>query len=526
MSDPSSGKTASFPERIGRYDLLLPIASGGMGTVYLACARGPGGFEVEVALKLTHPHLRENPEFNTDLLEEAKLAARIRHCSVAAVIDADVDPLGVYLVMEYVEGDTLAGLIRASRSFPTKVGLRVLLDALDGLHAAHELRDEHGAPLGVVHRDFTPQNILVGTDGLARLTDFGVAKVARRLSHTRTGLIKGKTAYMSPEQISGMPIDRRTDVRAAGVIAWQLLARRRLYALGDEVATMLKITTETPPRLREIDPSIPRDVEAAVALALDRDPETRCPSALAFGRQLGAACREHGLVAESEEVADRIALTIGPKLAIRREQLSRVKALRASGWHGEPPRSAEVETVVGAAATRESPITRAQHALTVVIPPGPPPTARIVGQPSWTDGSPVVAHPQKIAPMRTRLLGVPSAVVGIALMLVIGAWRIATVAAAPSAAATMALSPGLSLPPVPTAAPTIAPPPMTRSESEWTPIPVTLPVEALPKTPMAQATASAPLPEGGKRRPRSLAPRSQGAPDPLEGPTPLAPSPY
>ncbi|HEX8793102.1 MAG TPA: serine/threonine-protein kinase, partial [Polyangiaceae bacterium] len=175
MSSTSSRSAPSFPERIGRYDLLLPIASGGMATVYLACVRGPMGFEAEVALKLTHPHLRESAEFAADLLEEAKLAVRIRHRNVAAVIDAGVDPLGVYLVMEYVEGDTLSGLNKGGKPLPKKMAMRVLVDALAGLHAAHELRDENGELLGVVHRDFTPHNILVGTDGVARLTDFGIA---------------------------------------------------------------------------------------------------------------------------------------------------------------------------------------------------------------------------------------------------------------------------------------------------------------------------------------------------------------
>src|ERR1700722_6743241 len=185
-----------------------------MATVYLATTRGPMGFEAEVALKLTHPHLHESTEFSADLLEEAKLAVRIRHLNVAAVLDADVDPHGVYLVMEYVEGDTLAGLMKATPLMPKPMALRVLVDALAGLHAAHELAGEDGKLLGLVHRDFTPQNIGGGTGGVARLTDFGIAKAATRLGHTRTGFVKGKIGYMAPEQAKGAPLDRRSAVWA------------------------------------------------------------------------------------------------------------------------------------------------------------------------------------------------------------------------------------------------------------------------------------------------------------------------
>src|SRR5580704_13773364 len=189
-----------------------------MATVYLARTVGPGGFTTEVALKLTHAHLRENPEFSHDLLEEAKLVARIRHHNVVPVIDVGEDPRGIYLVMEYVEGDSLAGLFKragSTRPIPLAIAARFMLDALEGLHAAHELRDEAGQLLGLVHRDFTPHNILIGTDGVARLADFGIAKAATRLGNTRMGMVKGKIAYMPPEQAKGLTLDRRCDVWAA-----------------------------------------------------------------------------------------------------------------------------------------------------------------------------------------------------------------------------------------------------------------------------------------------------------------------
>jgi len=322
----ASTRSDGMPERVGRYEILLPIASGGMATVYLARTVGPNGFATEVAVKLTHAHLRTSAEFTSDLLEEAKLAARIRHGNVVSVIDAGDDPHGLYLVMEYVEGDTLAHLMRGAATLPTPMAVRLLLDALAGLHAAHELRDEDGALVGVVHRDFTPQNILVGIDGVARLADFGVAKAARRVSHTRKGIVKGKIAYMAPEQAQGFPLDRRCDVWAAGVVAWELLAGRRLHKGDDDVATILKVATEAPPLLRSVAPDLPEAVEAAVAGALAMSPLGRHATALALSKALSAACRDTIGIAELDEVAAWMATHVGPRLSLRRSKVPRAPA--------------------------------------------------------------------------------------------------------------------------------------------------------------------------------------------------------
>ena len=324
-----------FPERIGRYDVLLPVASGGMGTVYLARATSIGGFEREVAIKLMHAHLKENASFARELVEEAKLTVRIRHPNVVSVIDVGEDPFGVYLVMDYVEGDTLAGLHRravasADRRLPVRFGLKLLLDALAGLQAAHELRDGSGALAGLVHRDFSPQNILVGVDGIGRLTDFGIAKAATRISETSTGIIKGKIAYMAPEQTRGAPVDRRTDVWAAGVVAWQIIAGRKLHPTDDnDVATLLRIASVPPPRLREVEPSVPELLDQCVAKALAMNVEDRWPTAQAFKQALQEACRAHGEVAETEEVADFVSRIVEPVILERRARAAEILELRA-----------------------------------------------------------------------------------------------------------------------------------------------------------------------------------------------------
>ena len=226
-----------------------------MATVYLARLSGVGGFQRFVAIKRLHPHLAREPEFIEMFLDEARLAARIHHPNVVPILEVGASEEGYYLVMEYVEGDTLARLLARSaqtgRAPARPVGLRVIIDMLAGLHAAHELKDDDGKPLGIVHRDVSPQNVLVGVDGSSRLTDFGVARATSKLSTTRTGQLKGKLAYMAPEQARGAKdIDRRADVFAAGVVLWEVLACRRLFKGDGEADTLNKVLNEPIPPVR------------------------------------------------------------------------------------------------------------------------------------------------------------------------------------------------------------------------------------------------------------------------------------
>jgi eukaryotic-like serine/threonine-protein kinase len=321
-----------FPEKVGKYELLLPIGTGGMATVYLARSTGVGGFERDVALKLVHAHLRTDEDSKLQLLEEAKLAARIRHPNVVPVMEVDEDPLGLFLVMDYVEGDTLSGLSRlcrlAGKTLPLSLIGRILNDALLGLHAAHELTDSSGRPLNLVHRDFSPQNILVSVQGMTRLADFGVAKAANRAVRTKTGLIKGKISYMSPEQARGQAIDRRCDVWAAGVVAWELIAGRRMHRSDDDVATLLSIVTEDPPTLRSVLPDVPKALDDAVAWALTPDTAKRCPTAEDLRRAISKAVEEHGGIADTHELARFVQQLFGPKLSERRASASEVRTLR------------------------------------------------------------------------------------------------------------------------------------------------------------------------------------------------------
>jgi serine/threonine-protein kinase len=303
-----------------------------MATVYLGRIVSGFGFEREVAIKLLHAHLR-SPAVEQDLVEEAKLAARVRHPNVVQTLDVGEDGGWVYLVMDYVEGDALSGLIkglRHNRGVSAAVAMRALVDALRGLHAAHELRDMSGAALGVVHRDVSPQNVLVGLDGVARLADFGIAKAALRLGHTSTGIVKGKLGYMAPEQALGKPLDRRADVWAAAVVAWEIVARRPLFGRANDASVLLDVVSHDAPRLRSIDPDLPAELDDAVAAALERDPRHRVPTAEALADALERACRGSDLeLADTREVAEAVALVAGPRLAERRQAVHEMQLLRS-----------------------------------------------------------------------------------------------------------------------------------------------------------------------------------------------------
>ncbi|MEY4547963.1 MAG: hypothetical protein RL685_4158 [Pseudomonadota bacterium] len=290
--------------------------------MYLARTRGVAGFEREVALKLVHAHLRADEESRLHLLEEARLAARIRHPNVVPVTEVDADACGVFLVMDYVEGEALSGLVRLLRDhnhrLPTRLIARIMNDALAGLHAAHELRDKQGQLVGLVHRDFSPQNILVGIEGVARLADFGVAKAASRTVRTKTGLVKGKVAYMSPEQARGHKVDRRCDVWAAGVVVWELVTGRKLYDHEDDVATLLSVVTEEPPRLAQVLQGVPASLDEAVSYALTSDVNRRCPSAETLRCMLESAWDECGGMATPAELGAFVRQTVGHKLTERR----------------------------------------------------------------------------------------------------------------------------------------------------------------------------------------------------------------
>ncbi len=336
------------PERIGRYEVMGELAAGGMAVVYLARLPGVGGFQRVFALKCLHPHLARETEFVDMFLDEARLAASVRSAHVVPILEVGIAEAGEhFVVMEYVEGASLASLVASACELegrvPTSVALRVALDALAGLHAAHEARDEAGAPLGIVHRDVSPQNILVGVDGVARLTDFGIARAESRLSTTRDGTFKGKLSYMAPEQASGGEVDRRADVFAAAVIAWELLANRRLFKGTNDLHTVHLLLYDRIPRLGDFHPGVPPALDEALARALDRDPQARFASAAELAEALERAAAGWATPAAARDLAAFVEATAARSLARQRE------ILRARSATGTAQRTALVTAQVLAA---------------------------------------------------------------------------------------------------------------------------------------------------------------------------------
>lgn len=309
--------------RIGRYDLVAELASGGMATVYLARLSGVGGFQRNVAIKVLHPHLAYDGEFVEMFLDEARLAAMIHHPNVVPIQEVGEGDHGYYLVMDYIEGDTFAALLSRAAAMgqpvPREVVLRIGLEMLAGLHAAHELHDERGNLIGVVHRDVSPQNVLVGTDGVTRLTDFGVARAASRLSATRAGQLKGKLAYMAPEQASGdESLDRRADVFSAGVVLWEALALRRLFKASNEAATLSRVMSEPIRSPADFNPSVPAAVAQVCLYALSRDVRSRYATAAQFAEALEEAAQHTGAIASPREVASYVAQMVGQDVEAHR----------------------------------------------------------------------------------------------------------------------------------------------------------------------------------------------------------------
>ncbi|HZF55842.1 MAG TPA: serine/threonine-protein kinase [Polyangiaceae bacterium] len=291
----------------GRYSIYGEIAAGGMATVHYGRLRGAAGFARIVALKRLHPHYAKDPSFVAMFTDEARLAARIRHPNVVATLDVVSEDGELFLVMDYVHGETLAKLIararRAGGFVPPAVAAAIVHGALQGLHAAHEATSEQGEPLHLVHRDVSPQNVLVGADGAARVLDFGIAKAAGRAHTTQDGVVKGKVGYMPPEQLYGDPLDRRTDVYAAGIVLWEALVGERLFK-GDggepALAQALRAPVEAPSGRVG---GISRELDEVVLRAVERERSARFSTALEMARALEAAIK----LAPQSEVAAWVA---------------------------------------------------------------------------------------------------------------------------------------------------------------------------------------------------------------------------
>jgi len=329
----SSGLRTKEPEKqqpgtffLGRYRVVDEIGVGGMASVHLARMDGPGGFQKWVAIKRIHPHLVEDDQFVDMFLDEARIAAGINHANVAQVFDLGKDDNTYWIAMEYLHGEPLREVMR--RAEEKRVGIspelaaRICADAAEGLHAAHELRGKNGQLLGLVHRDVTPHNLFVTYDGYTKVVDFGIAKVADRLASTRAGTLKGKLAYMSPEQVRGSDVDRTTDIFALGVVLWELTTNQRLFRMDTDLDTLEKVQACNVPPPSTIVRGYPPGLEAVVMKALAKRKQDRYQTAREFSRALQMYLNQAGAFVGPEEVAQFVRHVFSDRIAKREAHLA------------------------------------------------------------------------------------------------------------------------------------------------------------------------------------------------------------
>ena len=420
-------------ERLDRFELIAELASGGMATVFLARLSGVAGFQRLVAIKRLHPHLAREPEFVEMFLDEARLAARIHHPNVVPIQEVGESDSGYYLVMDYIEGDTLARVLakaaKTNSKVPYGVTIRILLDTLAGLHAAHEMKDDHGEPLQIVHRDVSPQNILVGVDGVARVVDFGVARAATRLSTTRSGQLKGKLAYMAPEQARGGGVDRRADLFACGIVLWEALATKRLFKGDGEAETLNRVLYDPIATPSSVRPDVPKALEDICMKALARDVDQRFATAQDFGDELEKAARALGSVGSVRDVAECLQDVIGVDLTQQRDAVRAWLARsEPSGATGSGPRSRPVlDSIVtrvdgssksepssgrdGSSASRRSGLPVPRDPTRRSLPPSVDRGAVTSPAPSSSDlfnGPPSSMPPEKVSSVSSAVIQVPN----------------------------------------------------------------------------------------------------------------------
>lgn len=329
MTEAAAPQADRGPLIIGRYALFDVLASGGMATVHLGRLLGSVGFARTVAIKRLHAHFSNDPEFVAMFMDEARIVARIRHPNVVPMVDVIDSPEGLLLVMEYVHGESLSRLLRQARAtnaeVPLEVASAVMHGALLGLHAAHETKGPSGELLDVVHRDVSPQNIIVGVDGVARVLDFGVAKAAGRAQVTREGQIKGKLTYMAPEQIRGK-VDRRADIFAASIVLWEALAGRRMYEGSKDVDIVTRIVKgnfDPPSKHRS---TLPPELDAIVLKGLSVDVAKRYSTARELALELE---RTVGLASPSE-VGEWVESLASDVLRARAERISAMERVSSN----------------------------------------------------------------------------------------------------------------------------------------------------------------------------------------------------
>ena len=332
------------PERIGRYQLCFELASGGMASVYLARAEGAPGFQKLVALKRIHPHLALEKDYVEMFLDEARIASRITHANVCSVFDFGETDGEYFIAMEYLVGEPLSRVHRRvvanadQRSSPLLAArmVRVIAQACEGLHAAHELRDADGESLHVVHRDVSAENLFVTYDGATQVVDFGIAHARQRVHHTEAGQVKGTFPYMAPEQMTAAVVDRRVDVWALGAVLWELLTLRRLFLRDTDVNTMYAVLSGEIRPPSDYRSEIPSELDEIVLKALQRSPDERWQSAREMGKALRRFLANQEDLVGPAEIADWME-ELFPNGESRKHQLMEIARTSDGSIESDPP---------------------------------------------------------------------------------------------------------------------------------------------------------------------------------------------
>lgn len=292
---------------LGKYQLVKQLAVGGMGEVWLARQKGPVGFEKLVVVKTLLKHLKEDQEFVNMFFDEARIAAVLNHPNIAQIYDLGEDKGEYYISMEYVHGlslrDVVVHALEKGNAMPLALKCRVIADAAAALDFAHQAKTPTGQPLDLIHRDVSPQNILIGFNGAVKLIDFGVAKAANKLVRTATGIIKGKYAYMSPEQAYGRPLDGRSDVYGLGTVFWEILCTERLFKRDNETETLQAVVGAEikPPSM--LDRTVPKSLDPIVLKALARELKDRYQTAAEFQKAIEGWLQKQRLPATNAHLA-------------------------------------------------------------------------------------------------------------------------------------------------------------------------------------------------------------------------------
>jgi eukaryotic-like serine/threonine-protein kinase len=379
-----------LPSRLGHYRLESELASGGMATLYLAHDQRRPGVHGVVAIKQLHPHLVKDPTFREMFFDEARVLARLRHTNVCALLDYELGDSRCYMVLEYLAGEPLGAVGHAAetsaRPLDQRAALftRAIADACEGLHAAHELRDSDGEPLELVHRDVSPDNLLLCHDGQTKILDFGVAASKAQSHKTRTGIVKGKFGYIQPEVLGGASADRRADVWGLGVVLWELLTGRRLFRKETDAATLQAVLDQEIPAPSAVRPELPSLYDPIVLKALERDPERRYANARELGQALTHALFASGVHVGLADLAEWMD-ELFPGARVRRQELVSKSATAGAERSARPKRS-------------DPPPPPSSRPRPALLPPSLPPSQRPLPAPLGSaSGVPMRAAQRRIA---------------------------------------------------------------------------------------------------------------------------------